>query len=283
MHTLWPLFRFSYDAAKDTTLSYRIDEYSDSLSVQGLDIGFIKEVSSVLECQNMHAQASPSDMVALEADLPAIWRLVSRDCRHVPVTDFASYLIGRLRNRTEHVWIPLSTIWCDQCEQQIGGTNDEGSSTPIRFYHCGLCSGGDFDICTSCYDDQGRRCKSPDHVLRELDVTSISLPSSDKFLELLHSCAADGQCEIVSDIVSHGYDLVRFFTTSTGLRGTASENMHPGDIVVILFGSRVPFVLRKCDSVYRLVSSCYVLGFMNGEAIDMWKNGELDGGEFEIR
>lgn len=59
--------------------------------------------------------------------------------------------------------------------------------------------------------------------------------------------------------------------------------MRPGHIVVILFGSQVPFFLRKHGSVYRLVGDCYVQGLMDGEAIDMWKNGELDSEEFKIR
>ena len=60
--------------------------------------------------------------------------------------------------------------------------------------------------------------------------------------------------------------------------------IEPRDIVMILFGSRVPSVLRKHGLVYRLGGSdCDVQGLMDGEAIDIWRNGKLKSEEFEIR
>lgn len=49
------------------------------------------------------------------------------------------------------------------------------------------------------------------------------------------------------------------------------------------FGSQVPFIFRKCDSIYRIISNCYVQGLMDGEAIDMWKAGELESEQFKVR
>ncbi|KAF1844479.1 uncharacterized protein K460DRAFT_284891, partial [Cucurbitaria berberidis CBS 394.84] len=74
-----------------------------------------------------------------------------------------------------------------------------------------------------------------------------------------------------------------FFKTSLGWHGTASMAMKTGDIAVVLFGSRIPFVLRKDGSMYRLVSDCYVQGLMDGEALDMLRNGELESEKFQLR
>jgi hypothetical protein len=41
-------------------------------------------------------------------------------------------------------------------------------------------------------------------------------------------------------------------------------------------------VLRKRGSTYRLISSCFLDGFMDGQTIDMWKTGELEAQEFEM-
>ena len=73
-----------------------------------------------------------------------------------------------------------------------------------------------------------------------------------------------------------------FFKTSSGSYGSASDLIKTGDIVAILFGSRIPFVSRRHGSGYRLVSPCYLPGFMDGGAIDMWKKGELKEEEFEV-
>jgi hypothetical protein len=61
--------------------------------------------------------------------------------------------------------------------------------------------------------------------------------------------------------------------------------VRPGDVVAVLFGCRLPVILRPCGddgTSYRLVSVCYVSGFMDGEAVEMWKNGLLSDEAFEI-
>lgn len=42
----------------------------------------------------------------------------------------------------------------------------------------------------------------------------------------------------------------------------------PGDVIALLRGGRVPFVLRAGESGWRLVGPCYVYGIMEGEAFD---------------
>jgi hypothetical protein len=50
---------------------------------------------------------------------------------------------------------------------------------------------------------------------------------------------------------------------------------HTGDLVVVLFGGRVPFVLRQQGKRYTLIGECYIHDVMDGEAIDMWREGRL--------
>jgi hypothetical protein len=53
--------------------------------------------------------------------------------------------------------------------------------------------------------------------------------------------------------------------------------MEEGDIVVILFGETVPYVLRPRGVHYLLVGECYVYGIMEGEAIRfLQQKGELE-------
>ena len=54
-------------------------------------------------------------------------------------------------------------------------------------------------------------------------------------------------------------------------------------MVAILFRLRVPFILRKHNSGYRLVGDCYIQGLIDGKAMAMLKNGELESEMFEIR
>lgn len=58
------------------------------------------------------------------------------------------------------------------------------------------------------------------------------------------------------------------FTTDNGLLGRAPKTAQVGDIIAILWGHRVPFVLRKTPlDAYRVVGNCYVDEMMDGQAI----------------
>ena len=74
-----------------------------------------------------------------------------------------------------------------------------------------------------------------------------------------------------------------FFYSGNGTIGLPAWTVQPDDVVVVLFGSRVPFVLRRVERSYRLVSDCFISGYMDGEAMQLMKDGKLDVEDFEIR
>ena len=57
------------------------------------------------------------------------------------------------------------------------------------------------------------------------------------------------------------------FSTEKGYIGLGPPHCRPGDIVCILFGGEVPFVLRPVEGRYQLVGDAYVHGIMEGEAL----------------
>ncbi len=73
-----------------------------------------------------------------------------------------------------------------------------------------------------------------------------------------------------------------FFITPKGYMGLSSVILAHTDLIVILFGASVPFVLRRVDDQYTLIGEAYVHGFMNGEAIEMMKRGERETQYMEI-
>ena len=68
----------------------------------------------------------------------------------------------------------------------------------------------------------------------------------------------------------------RLFVTKKGYIGAAPLSSQVGDVVYVLAGGHVPFVLRKKpggqkSAPLRLVGECYVHGLMQGEAL-RWKD-----------
>ena len=79
--------------------------------------------------------------------------------------------------------------------------------------------------------------------------------------------------EAIQRAVYSGTCYKRFFTTERGYFGLSFANPQPGDEVFVLHGGQVPFVLRRSSqgkgssATHSLISSCYVHGIMDGEAV----------------
>jgi hypothetical protein len=59
----------------------------------------------------------------------------------------------------------------------------------------------------------------------------------------------------------------RLIVTQKQYLGLTSEHVQAGDIIAILVGGQLPFVLRKVHSHYILIGEAYVHGIMDGEAV----------------
>lgn len=66
----------------------------------------------------------------------------------------------------------------------------------------------------------------------------------------------------------------RFFITEGGLFGMAPSNIEVGDVVSVLRGGHVPYLLRQKEDHYQLVEETYIHGYMDGQAV---KDAERDG------
>jgi hypothetical protein len=58
------------------------------------------------------------------------------------------------------------------------------------------------------------------------------------------------------------------FTTSKGYIGIGPKALQVGDLLCVLSGGRVPFVLRRKDDIFQLIGECYVYGIMSGQAVE---------------
>jgi len=77
------------------------------------------------------------------------------------------------------------------------------------------------------------------------------------------------------------------FRTVNGWIGFGPAEMLPGDMIMVVAGADVPFLLRPSEvgneSLYRLVGECYVQGLMLGELFENMPNLEADGSRIALQ
>ena len=71
--------------------------------------------------------------------------------------------------------------------------------------------------------------------------------------------------------------------TKSRLMGLVPKNAQPGDLVYVLLSGQVLHLLRPVEQHFVFVGECYIHGMMDGEALDMLKNGSRKLETIEIR
>jgi Heterokaryon incompatibility protein (HET) len=84
----------------------------------------------------------------------------------------------------------------------------------------------------------------------------------------------------LEDNPSVGCHGPRWFCTPDGVEGLYPPMAKVGDLIVVLYGGRVPYVLRpqkgKGDEItrYSFIGECYLEGYMHGRALDLQDGGK---------
>lgn len=66
----------------------------------------------------------------------------------------------------------------------------------------------------------------------------------------------------------------KFIITTKGRMGIGPKEAESGDIVAVLFGGGLPYILRGQGQSFVLVGESYINDLSDGEAVQAWENGE---------
>jgi hypothetical protein len=100
--------------------------------------------------------------------------------------------------------------------------------------------------------------------MRLLDLGLLELMKSDGIRPIIDVRSAALYC---GEIVVKAYKR-RPFVTAKGHLGLGPDDIKAGDLIALVIGSQVPFVLREiADGKYKLIGEAYVDGIMDGEAV----------------
>lgn len=293
-----PLATFLYSAAGISVSRYNINIDHYSLCAQGISIASVVATNIILRPGELHSVKSVEDTrEALKSELSMLSRILVQDRTHVDTThetsfmcaseqgsathfaDFAAFIIPLLEAHNQGCYVSLMSTWCNHCEAFMSQQRTAKLEPDERWYMCSLCepgeSGGrEFELCRTCYV-KGRRCLDSAHVLRTTTTPTFWCPYSKSVLEDLRSVADQGDGNRFFSVARLACRTQICFRLSNGMLGMGPASIDPGDSVVVLFGSRVPFILRRDENGYRLISDCYVHGIMDGEAYHNFENGKL--------
>ncbi|KAI0192093.1 heterokaryon incompatibility protein-domain-containing protein [Xylaria flabelliformis] len=87
--------------------------------------------------------------------------------------------------------------------------------------------------------------------------------------EILQQLARNGRADRFRDSVATALGKRALFTTASRLRGIGPETMNEGDVVCVLYGANVPYILRYHveSDAYLVIGECYVHEIMRGEMV----------------
>ena len=105
------------------------------------------------------------------------------------------------------------------------------------------------------------------------EITRWRPDSHDKYEETVNNALSDREeAKINYGKLLHAMVRMRdsraILVTEGGKLGMAASTIQPGDIIAMLLGGDMPFVLRRVgdSDSYTFVADCYVHGFMDGES-----------------
>jgi len=68
----------------------------------------------------------------------------------------------------------------------------------------------------------------------------------------------------------------RPFMSKDGYVGLEPRYMHPGDVIVVLGGATLPYIVRPVGGgLFCFIGECYCDGIMDGEIVDMREKEEF--------
>ncbi|KAI0855014.1 HET domain-containing protein [Xylaria cubensis] len=113
------------------------------------------------------------------------------------------------------------------------------------------------------------------HVLSSDACHQSYLNDGQEITGLLCDLSMDGDPEAYAALASNFCLGRKFIVTLEGRMGIGPTGTQPGDLIFVIFGGGVPYILRKQQSGFLFVGESYIHGLMNGEAVQAWQRDEL--------
>jgi hypothetical protein len=114
-------------------------------------------------------------------------------------------------------------------------------------------------------------------IAKSKQLKTVWTGEDQSILQNMEAVAAKGDASRYATDIYKACNGRKFFFTGNGCLGLGRSATAAGDVCCILYGSKVPFILRPTDEKghYRLVGEAYCHSFMREEAVDGLLQGKL--------
>ncbi|KAH6716460.1 heterokaryon incompatibility protein-domain-containing protein [Leptodontidium sp. MPI-SDFR-AT-0119] len=260
-----------FNAAAGKSLDLKIIKKQSALKVKGLRFDKINYVSRIF--QNSSWTLMDEAKFALGNPLFESWRQINEKLDRGNPT-------GGVRD--EIIYVAML------CGKRLTGEratpNDQMFLSFLAYLHCSF-------IMSTCYESFKRLGLLDHHssILERVKTTDnpISRAKPGSMTLHLHQLLGNlGQAGGGPNTFMREMNCTqqrKLFTTTSGYVGMGPAAMKEDDIVVILYGGRVPFVLRPRDEHFYLVGECYVHGIMDGVGVKIATEKGVVPQYFELR
>ncbi|KAH7392687.1 heterokaryon incompatibility protein-domain-containing protein [Pyrenochaeta sp. MPI-SDFR-AT-0127] len=292
-----PRRTFLYNASREFEPQVRTFTNHMHLGVGGLVAGIVTQTSTnILFSTRKVPRVEVISLGTTLEETREISRLIVRDCWQpeenwlqeaicrtssqpaLHFEDFCAFVTERLKKTPGPTLLSLHGKWCDICMTRHVASPANGFDEVLEIWHCEICF--DFDMCKECCRS-GHTCPGQ-HELHLRAIPSMICHLDEQTRYVLEEHKGKGNSKRFDTSVKQTFDGKHFVKLDNGLLGVGPDTTCAGDLVVVLFGGRVPFILRQHGNYYILLGECYIHGIMDGEAIDGWREGRLEEKDFVL-
>ncbi|KAH7370293.1 HET domain-containing protein [Rhexocercosporidium sp. MPI-PUGE-AT-0058] len=121
------------------------------------------------------------------------------------------------------------------------------------------------------------------NILSSNEYQQIYRAGDQEIIRHLSKMSIGGDPETYAVLATNFCFNRRFIVTLKGRMGIGPNGTQPGDLIFVIFGGGVPYILRMQESGYLFVGESYIHGLMDGEAVQAWQRGEQAEEILELR
>jgi len=230
-----------------------LDSSRDRLIVKGYLIDVVERVGKLFTLRDSNFEPQHLDRIELDTHIEVISNSIAEMAQFLGLHNVSSV---ELQEKLEAVW--RTAIWNRRVNQQVEAPSEYWTLFNV------------FRMASTYYmaSEQERNGVALDNLISEIYPDQEVQAITDEFRASALETILSGGTQYVHAATASCLQTLSCLTKK-GHLGKVPIRAQTGDVICVIAGAAVPFLLRPKDDGYMLVGQCYLHGFMKGEVLEM--------------